>query len=109
MRARLEIVRDIARPPPGPKFSVQAFAKSYVGGDGNAEPGPVEQYKGILSVPTFSQKYSFCREDLTVRLHFQRIDVFMEESSNWVSPPYSLSLGTGQVHVWRICLEQGDD
>jgi 4'-phosphopantetheinyl transferase len=88
---------------------VQAFAKSYVGGDGNAEPGPVEQYKGILSVPTFSQKYSFCREDLTVRLHFQRIDGFMEESSNWLRPPDSLSLEAGQVHVWRICLEQGDD
>src|SRR4029078_6449691 len=24
-------------------------------------------------------------------------------------PPVSLSLDAGQVHVWRICLEQGDD
>ena len=33
----------------------------------------------------------------------------MEESSNWVRPPDSLSLEAGHVHVWRICLEQGDD
>ena len=55
---------------------------------------------------TLSQKYSFCREDLTARLHFQRIDVFMEESSNWLPVPDELSLDRGRVHVWRICLEQ---
>jgi 4'-phosphopantetheinyl transferase len=70
--------------------------------------GPIEQYngKGILTVRTLSQKYSFCREDLTARLHFQRIDVFMEESSNWLPVPDELSLDRGRVHVWRICLEQ---
>jgi 4'-phosphopantetheinyl transferase len=57
-------------------------------------------------VRSFSQKYSFCREDLTARLHFRRIDVFMGESSNWLRPPDSLSLDAGQIHVWRICLEQ---
>jgi len=33
----------------------------------------------------------------------------MEKSSNWREPPESLSLEAGQVHVWRICLEQQDD
>jgi len=33
----------------------------------------------------------------------------MEESSNWLRPPDSLSLEAGQVHVWRVCLELGDD
>ena len=33
----------------------------------------------------------------------------MDESSNWVEPPDSLALDAGQVHVWRICLEQGRD
>ena len=36
------------------------------------------------------------------------IDVFMQQSSNWLSAPDSLSLDRGQVHVWRICLEQED-
>jgi 4'-phosphopantetheinyl transferase len=71
----------------------------------------IEQYNGrrIVSVRTLSQKYSFCREDLTVRLHFTRIDVFMDESSKWLEPPDALSLDAGQVHVWRIGLEQDDD
>jgi len=30
----------------------------------------------------------------------------MGESSNWLFAPDSLSLEAGQVHVWRICLEQ---
>src|SRR5262245_651264 len=33
----------------------------------------------------------------------------MEKSSNWLPPPDSLSLEVGQVHVWRICLEQEDE
>ena len=33
----------------------------------------------------------------------------MEKSSNWVQPPRSLSLQTGQVHVWQISLEQSGD
>lgn len=33
----------------------------------------------------------------------------MEKSSNWVPAPDSLSLQTGHVHVWRICLEQDGD
>jgi 4'-phosphopantetheinyl transferase len=33
----------------------------------------------------------------------------MDDSSNWVEPPNSLALDAGQVHVWRICLEQEDD
>jgi 4'-phosphopantetheinyl transferase len=57
-------------------------------------------------VRAFSQKYSFCREDLTARLHFRRINVFMGKSSNWLLPPDSLSLEAGQIHVWRIRLEQ---
>ena len=36
------------------------------------------------------------------------MNVFMEKSSNWLEPPDSLSLPAGQVHVWQICLEQGD-
>ena len=32
----------------------------------------------------------------------------MEKSSKWPEPPDSLSLGAGQVHVWRISLEQED-
>jgi 4'-phosphopantetheinyl transferase len=32
----------------------------------------------------------------------------MEEKSKWLEPPESLSLEAGQVHVWRICLEQED-
>ena len=64
------------------------------------------QRRGILSVRAFSQKYSFCRGDLTVRLHFRRINGFMEKTSKWVQAPDSLSLQAGQVDVWRICLEQ---
>ncbi len=30
----------------------------------------------------------------------------MEQSSKWLEPPQSLSLKAGQVHVWRISLEQ---
>src|SRR5262245_21682413 len=60
----------------------------------------------ILFILTLSQKCSFCREGLTARLHFRRIDVFMDQSSNWMEPPDSLSLEAGQVHVWQICLEQ---
>ena len=30
----------------------------------------------------------------------------MAETSNWLEPPESLSLQAGQVHVWRIGLEQ---
>lgn len=41
-----------------------------------------------------------------MRLHFRRINVFMEKSSKWVPAPDSLSLEAGQVHVWQICLEQ---
>ena len=67
------------------------------------------QRQHILSVRAISQKYSFCREDLTVGLHFRRIDVFMEKSSKWVQAPDSLSLQAGQVDVWRICLEQGGE
>jgi 4'-phosphopantetheinyl transferase len=33
----------------------------------------------------------------------------MEKSSNWLAPPDSLSLDVGEVHVWRICLEQEDE
>ena len=33
----------------------------------------------------------------------------MEKSSDWNPPPHSLSLQVGQVHVWRICLEQEDE
>jgi 4'-phosphopantetheinyl transferase len=33
----------------------------------------------------------------------------MEKSSNWLEPPKSPSLQAGQVHVWRICLEQDHD
>ena len=36
------------------------------------------------------------------------MNVFMEKSSNWLKEPESLSLEAGQVHVWRICLEQED-
>jgi 4'-phosphopantetheinyl transferase len=32
----------------------------------------------------------------------------MNESSKWLEPPESLTLEAGQVHVWRICLEQED-
>jgi len=32
----------------------------------------------------------------------------MEESSNWLPAPNSLSLEAGQVHVWRVSLEQDD-
>jgi 4'-phosphopantetheinyl transferase len=32
----------------------------------------------------------------------------MEKSSDWLEPPESLSLTAGQVHVWRISLEQDD-
>ena len=71
----------------------------------------IEQYNAtrILSVPTFSQKYAFCREDLTWRLHLPRVNVFMEKSSNWLEPPALLSLAAGEVHVWRIYLEQEDE
>ena len=114
VRARLKIVRDIARPPPEAKISEQAFAKSLGDlrrGRPNAEPGPYQQYNGgvNLFVLTLSQKCSFCREGLTVRLHCRRIDVFMDQSSNWLEPPESLSLEAGQVHVWQICLEQTDE
>jgi 4'-phosphopantetheinyl transferase len=44
-----------------------------------------------------------------MRLHFRRIDAFMEKSSNWLQPSKSLSLEASQVHVWRICLEQEDE
>ena len=93
---------------------MQAFAKNwgmYVRETGTAEPGPCEQYNGsvILFVRALSQKYSFCREDLTTRLHFRRIDWFMEKNSYWLQPPDSLSLEAGHVHVWRIYLEQEDD
>src|SRR6185369_3688589 len=30
----------------------------------------------------------------------------MEQSSKWLEPPDSLSLEAGQVHVWRISLDQ---
>ena len=33
----------------------------------------------------------------------------MDGSLTWQSPPESLSLDAGQVHVWRICLEQDDE
>ena len=33
----------------------------------------------------------------------------MEENSNWIEAPESPSLDAGQVHVWRICLDQGDE
>ena len=33
----------------------------------------------------------------------------MDENSNWIEAPDSLSLHAEQVHVWRICLEQGDE
>lgn len=33
----------------------------------------------------------------------------MEKSSNWIEPPGLLTLETGQVHVWQICLEQEDE
>ena len=33
----------------------------------------------------------------------------MEKTSNWLPPPNSLSVDAGQVHVWRICLEQEND
>lgn len=33
----------------------------------------------------------------------------MDKSSTWLEPPESLSLAARQVHVWQICLEQGDD
>ena len=65
--------------------------------------------RAILSVRAPSQKYSFCRGDLTARLHFQRIDGFMEKSSIWLEPPKSPLLEAGQVHVWRICMEPEDD
>jgi len=32
----------------------------------------------------------------------------MEKSSKWLEPPDSLSLAGGQVHVWRISLDQED-
>jgi 4'-phosphopantetheinyl transferase len=32
----------------------------------------------------------------------------MEKRSNWLPPPDSLSLEAGQVHLWRISLEQDD-
>lgn len=34
---------------------------------------------------------------------------FMEENSKWIEPPAVLSLGIGEVHVWRIGLEQPED
>jgi 4'-phosphopantetheinyl transferase len=34
---------------------------------------------------------------------------FMEENSKWLEPPAALSLPAGEVHVWRIDLEQPDD
>src|SRR5436309_9980119 len=34
---------------------------------------------------------------------------YMSQSSIWLSPPQSLSLQTGEVHVWRIELEQPND
>jgi 4'-phosphopantetheinyl transferase len=37
------------------------------------------------------------------------MDVFMDKSPNWPERPDSLLLEAGQVHVWRICLEQEDD
>jgi 4'-phosphopantetheinyl transferase len=33
----------------------------------------------------------------------------MEESSKWREPPASLTLPAGEVHVWRIQLQQPDD
>jgi 4'-phosphopantetheinyl transferase len=33
----------------------------------------------------------------------------MEKSSKWLEPPDALSLEVGQVHVWRIRLEQEDE
>lgn len=33
----------------------------------------------------------------------------MEKNSKWLEPPIAPSLEAGQVHVWRICLEQQDD
>lgn len=34
---------------------------------------------------------------------------FMDESSKWPEPPAALKLRAGEVHVWRIGLEQQDD
>lgn len=33
----------------------------------------------------------------------------MEKSSNWLEPPQAPSLQDGQVHVWRVGLEQEDE
>ncbi len=33
----------------------------------------------------------------------------MEENSKWLNPPDSLSLSVGEVHVWRIGLDQADE
>lgn len=33
----------------------------------------------------------------------------MDESSKWLEPPSALTLRNGEVHVWRIGLEQQDD
>lgn len=33
----------------------------------------------------------------------------MEETSKWLPPPSRLSLSAGEVHVWRISLEDNDD